>query len=728
MPNDLIVSINTVFDPAGITAAESSMAELGATTEEMGAAVTAATEEASVATEGMSGAFEGAGFAAGSAAPKLAEMGASADAAGAETEAAGSAAAESSGGFDLLGGSIAKTIIPLAAMFGLYEGGKAFIGDVKTATDLFQSSNALMTQTLKNTNDAIGMNISQLDALADSTAKGTTITGVSNQAVEQALMGYSAINKKSLPESISLVDDLATRMAKGGTPSTQQLTQASKALGKALEDPATGITAFTRQMVNFTPAQVAAVKAMEKAGNTAGAQALEMQDLATVVGGDATAATNTFSGKLAELKAQMDPLEVEFGQKFYAALTKIGMALEDEAIKLIPLAEKYWPKLKQAGEDALNGLKLAFDYVKPGLEILKNDIETIAKAIIKVAEEAWPTFESAIKIVFDYLNAHKKDVADFITVFLLFFEVFNPIIDIAILVALNFKKISTTLSELKKWFDGNSASIKFVKEAFKQIRGELEILWDDIKSKLLPALENLWNTLGPPIKVIAAIIGVVLDAAIQIIIVTLDLLVRGLALVSNAIADVIKWIESVISWFENLPTAVNDAWDKVLKWTALYWNKIKDAVKDAWNATVTWLSSVWTDITTPFVTAYNWVINLFKGMPADIGKAISGTGSTLVTDIENGFKGITGAAGSILSKIGLASGGSFIVPQGFPNDSYPLGGGVFAQSGEKVTVTPAGQTSNSSQVVINQNNNFSTPQDPNAIARSMAFSVKNALM
>ncbi len=50
----------------------------------------------------------------------------------------------------------------------------------------------------------------------------------------------------------------------------------------------------------------------------------------------------------------------------------------------------------------------------------------------------------------------------------------------------------------------------------------------------------------------------------------------------------------------------------------------------------------------------------------------------------------------------LASGGSFIVPQGFPNDSFPL----MVESGERVTVTPA------SQVV---NNNFNDNNIVNAI-------------
>jgi len=39
-----------------------------------------------------------------------------------------------------------------------------------------------------------------------------------------------------------------------------------------------------------------------------------------------------------------------------------------------------------------------------------------------------------------------------------------------------------------------------------------------------------------------------------------------------------------------------------------------------------------------------------------------------------------------------ANGGSFVIPPGYPNDSYPLGPMARGQSGERVTVTPAGKS------------------------------------
>lgn len=60
---------------------------------------------------------------------------------------------------------------------------------------------------------------------------------------------------------------------------------------------------------------------------------------------------------------------------------------------------------------------------------------------------------------------------------------------------------------------------------------------------------------------------------------------------------------------------------------------------------------------------------------------------------ESGALGIIGTIISLFAAKGImkmAGGGSFIVPPGFPNDSYPM----LVQSGERVTVTPAHQTHN----------------------------------
>jgi len=75
--------------------------------------------------------------------------------------------------------------------------------------------------------------------------------------------------------------------------------------------------------------------------------------------------------------------------------------------------------------------------------------------------------------------------------------------------------------------------------------------------------------------------------------------------------------------------------------------------------------------------------------------------------------------------IGGANGLDFMVPSGFPNDSF---GPIFAQSGERVRVeTPeqqrSGNVDNSKSVKIN--NYFPQGTDSNMSATRMAFQLRN---
>ena len=96
---------------------------------------------------------------------------------------------------------------------------------------------------------------------------------------------------------------------------------------------------------------------------------------------------------------------------------------------------------------------------------------------------------------------------------------------------------------------------------------------------------------------------------------------------------------------------------------------------------------------------------------------------------------LTGGIGSIFSSIipGMAQGGSFVVPQGFPNDSFPIG----LTSGEKVNVTPAsvmrtaGASAGGGATVLNINmpiDNLSlSPENAEETARIFTESIRNSV-
>lgn len=84
---------------------------------------------------------------------------------------------------------------------------------------------------------------------------------------------------------------------------------------------------------------------------------------------------------------------------------------------------------------------------------------------------------------------------------------------------------------------------------------------------------------------------------------------------------------------------------------------------------------------------------LLQGAIEIFGAASGGFGGFLIK-VLGGAKGgdFMGTPNGVVK---MAGGGSFTVPQGYQNDSYPM----FVQSGEKVSVTPAGKTSDNERLM-----------------------------
>lgn len=335
------------------------------------------------------------GFAAGvgAASTEMDGMAGAADTTAVSVDTAAASADTAGGAFDFLKGSIASTLLPLAAAFGLYEGGSEIIKGVIEATNTHASTENLLEQQLKNTNDAIGLNVKQLNDMADAQSKGTVVSADADLAAEQQFLTNDKINKQILPQAVSLTNDLATAMAKG-VPTTQQVTQASNLLGKALENPTAGVNSLTRAHITLSATQIAAVKQMAATGNITGADSLLMKDLAGKVGGDATSATKTFTGSLAELNNKLEPLKVTVGTDIEKAITWLGQAVAyllpileswaDYVGKLLtPLLNTLWSVIQNDLIPIINKNKQLFQDI--GIAILLFVVAPIALAIAAFA-------------------------------------------------------------------------------------------------------------------------------------------------------------------------------------------------------------------------------------------------------------------------------------------------------------------------------------------------------
>lgn len=335
----------------------------------------------------------------------LKTMGGSATTAAEETDAAGAAAAEGAGGFNLLSGSLIKSLAPLAALFAGYEGVKAIISTGKQEIDQWNSANAQLTNTLNNTHDAIGLNVEQIDKMAEATSKNTDITSAMNLTIAQQFVPLQGMTKEELPKMITLTDNVATKMAllRGqAVPSLQSVELAAKGLAKGLQDPAQGVNALARAGITLTAAQQDTIKSLDKQGQTALATQMLMTDFTDYTNGAASAALNTYQGQVENVKKTVD----EFAGSLVGGGEQALQALAHAAIGLLPAIESIGRQIGQFLKPAFDDLvKAVRDNLIPTIEQNKALFEALAQGFGFVAKVILISIVVSIDLLIKYITA-----------------------------------------------------------------------------------------------------------------------------------------------------------------------------------------------------------------------------------------------------------------------------------------------------------------------------------
>jgi hypothetical protein len=169
-------------------------------------------------------------------------------------------------------------------------------------------------------------------ALQDYASQLQAITTYGDEAiieVESLLLTFKQIGGSVFPKAVEATLDLSTKM--GG-----DLKGAVVQLGKALNDPITGITALTRVGVTFDNQQKETIKRLVQTGQLAKAQAIILRELQTEFGGSAKAARDTFGGALTGLKNTLGDLIEGKGSSLTLAkdtINELNRTLNDPSLK-----------------------------------------------------------------------------------------------------------------------------------------------------------------------------------------------------------------------------------------------------------------------------------------------------------------------------------------------------------------------------------------------------------
>jgi len=131
--------------------------------------------------------------------------------------------------------------------------------------------------------------------------------------VTAPLLTFTKIQGETFDRAQGSVLDMATLLK-------MDLRSASVQVGKALNDPIKGVTALGRAGVQFTEDQKKMIKSMVETGDTAGAQALILNELETQFKGQASAAAKVGLGPMKQLSNAIGDVKEQLGEQIIGFL------------------------------------------------------------------------------------------------------------------------------------------------------------------------------------------------------------------------------------------------------------------------------------------------------------------------------------------------------------------------------------------------------------------------
>lgn len=182
---------------------------------------------------------------------------------------------------------------------------------------------------IKATGSAAGLSASQLDRLAKQ--RDLSTLGDRNEIMDaiNVLLTFKSIQKETFEDTLGIAQDMSATFG-------QSLRSSVTMLGKALEDPARGLTALRRVGVSFTEEEKELIEAMLRANDAAGAQAQILAVLQKQVGGAAESEAGGLSGKLDTLNFRWREFleSVEQTRTFGTVVDKLSESFHDLSMNI----------------------------------------------------------------------------------------------------------------------------------------------------------------------------------------------------------------------------------------------------------------------------------------------------------------------------------------------------------------------------------------------------------
>lgn len=170
-----------------------------------------------------------------------------------------------------------------------------------------ERSTALLNNTLRATGFAAGLSGQQVEALVQELAGLSVFDDDPIRQGVTSLLRFREISGDTFREASRLAVDLAAATGK-------DLPAAFTAVGKALQDPATGMKGLREVGVKLSEGQADLAKKLKETGDEVGAQKIVLDELAKTIGGSAQGETAGLYGATRSLANAWDDLLKTIGQ------------------------------------------------------------------------------------------------------------------------------------------------------------------------------------------------------------------------------------------------------------------------------------------------------------------------------------------------------------------------------------------------------------------------------
>lgn len=192
-----------------------------------------------------------------------------------------------------------------------------FAGKMIESMDAQDKAAKKLESVLRATGGAAGWSAEQLAQVA---SELQTLTGTGDEVVtdlQAVLATFREIKGDNFTEATKAALDMSHVL--GG-----DLKSSAIQLGKALNDPITGMTALKRSGVTFSESQKETIRTLQEMGDIAGAQKVILEELNHEFGGAAADSMGTFAGQVKLISNRIDDLYETMGALLVPVLSIVA--------------------------------------------------------------------------------------------------------------------------------------------------------------------------------------------------------------------------------------------------------------------------------------------------------------------------------------------------------------------------------------------------------------------